>query len=170
MDRTHNLHYLLTELIRKHDLEPKMLEQQVFVLWGEYLRKHLSVPLSTKTVPISLSSGILKIYTEFPAYKTALSFHKSKIVADINAELGQSVLTDLRIEIRPVRSAESREDKTEEPSSSSETSKGNPTIGNTRQVTPEELEKIEQVLASVTDTHLRESLWQLFTTQSKDKP
>ena len=167
MDKTRNLHHLLTELIRKNDLEPKILEQRVFALWGKYL----GTPLSTKTVPVSLSDGILKIYTEFPAYKTALSFHKSKIMADINAELGQSVLTDLRIEIHPIRSAKSHEDETKNPSSSTKTLKENSTIGgNTHQVTPEQLEKIEQALASVSDAHLRESLWQLFTTQSKDKP
>ncbi|MCE2414384.1 DUF721 domain-containing protein [Candidatus Poribacteria bacterium] len=169
MDKTRNLHHLLAELIRKRDLEPKMLEQKVFVLWAKYLRTHISMPLSTKTVPVSLSDGILKIYTEYPAYKTALSFHKPKILADINAELGQSALTDLRIEIRPLRSAESHE--TEDKPSSAKALKGNATMNrNIRQVTPEQLEKIEQTLASVSDPQLRESLWQLFTTQSKDEP
>lgn len=169
MDKTRKLHHLLTELIRTHDLEPKMLEQQVFALWGKYLRKHLSIPLSTKTVPISLSNGILKIYTEFPVYRTTLSFHKPKIIADINAELGQPVLTDFRIEIHPVRSRESHEDKIEDQSSSTAALKENATTGNT-QVSPEQIEKIEQTLTSVSDPHLRDSLWQLFTTQSEDEP
>ena len=165
MDKSYNLRHLLNELIRTHDLEPKMLEQKVFVLW----RKHLGAPFGTKTVPVSLSNGILKIYTEYPAYKTALSFHKPKILADINAELGKPVLTDLRIEIHPVQTAGPHE--TEDQSSSPETSKEDSIIDDTHQeVTSEQLEKIEQVLASVPDTQVRESLWQLFTTQSKDKP
>ena len=165
MDKTYNLRHLLNELIRTHDLEPKMLEQKVFALWGECV----DAPLSTKTVPVSLADGILKIYTEYPAYKTALSFHKPKILADINAELGKPVLTDLRIEIHPVQTAGPHE--TEDQSSSPETSKEDSIIDDTHQeVTSEQLEKIEQALASVPDAQVKKSLWQLFTTQSKDKP
>ena len=165
MDKTYNLRYLLNELIRTHDLEPKMLEQKVFALWEKYI----DAPLSTKTVPVSLSNGILKIYTEYPAYKTALSFHKPKILADINAELGKPVLTDLRIEIHHIHTAKSHE--TADRSSTPEMSKEDSIIDDTHQeVTPEQLEKIEQALASVPDTQVKKSLWQLFTTQSKDKP
>ena len=99
MDKTQNLHHLLAELIRTHDLGPKMLEQKVFALWREYL----GTPLGTGTVPVSLSNGILKIYTEYSAYIAELSLLKQKIIADLNAKLGQRVLTDLRIEIRPAR-------------------------------------------------------------------
>ena len=172
MDKTHNLRHLLNELIRTRDLEPKILEQKVFVLWRKYLLKHLGAPIGTKTVPVSLSNGILKIYTEYPAYRTALSFQKPNILADINAELEKPVLTDLRIEIHPVHTAEPHE--TEDGSPSPETSKEDPITDNTHQeVTPEQLEKIEQTLASVPDAHLKKTLWQLFTTQSTqstDKP
>ena len=173
MDKTHNLRHLLSELIRTHDLEPKILEQKVFGLWPEILRTLSGTldgaPLAIKTVPVSLSNGVLKIYTEYPAYRTALSFHKPKIIADINAELGKPVLTDLRIEIHQVHTAES--DETEDRSASPETSTEDSVIDDTDQeVTPEQLEEIEQTLASVQDAELKKSLWQLFTTQSKDKP
>ena len=163
MDKTQNLRYLLTELIRTHNLEPKILEQKVFALW----REHLGAPLGTKTVPVSLSSGILKIYTEHPAYITELSFHKQRILADLNAELGQPVLTDIRIELRPARAAKPHE--TERSPSNPKTPE---TIseGQTHPVPPEQLARIEQALTSVSDTQLKKSLWQLFTTQSKDKP
>lgn len=164
MDKTHNLHHLLAELIRKNDLEPKMLEQKVFALWGKYL----GAPLGTKTVPVSLSNGILEVYTEYPPYKNELLLLKQNILADLNAELGKPILTELRIKIHQVRSAEPH--KTEDQSSSPETSEEDSTTGNTHQVTPEQLEKIEQALTSVSDPQLKESLWQLFTTQSEDKP
>lgn len=166
MDKTHNLRYLLTELIRTHDLEPKMLEQKVFALWPGLLRTlfDTGMALSKKTVPVSLSNGILKIYTEYPAYKNTLSFYKPKILTALNTELGKPVLTDLRVEIK----AELHE--TEDQSSSPKTPKEDSIVGNTRQVTPEQLEKIEQALASVPDAELKKSLWQLFTTQSKEKP
>ena len=82
MDKSHNLRHLLTELIRTHDLEPKMLEQKVFALWPGLLRTlfDTGVALSKKTVPVSLSNGILKIYTEYPAYRNTLSFYKPKIL------------------------------------------------------------------------------------------
>ena len=163
MDKTQNLRHLLTELIRTHNLEPKILEQKVFALW----REHLSAPLSTKTIPVSLSNGILKIYTEHPAYITELSFHKQQILANLNAELGQPVLTDLRIELRPARAAKPHEI---EHSPSNQKTPKTISEGRTQPVTSEQLERIEQALTSVSDTQLKKSLWQLFTTQSKDKP
>ena len=142
-----------------------MVEQQVFVLW----RKHVSAPLATNAVPVSLSNGILKIYTAYPAYKASLLLDKLRILADINAEFRKPVLTDLRIEIHEALIVEPHE--TEDGSSNPETSKEDSTIDDTHQdVTPEQLEKIEQALASVPDAQVKESLWQLFTTQSKDKP
>ena len=164
MEETHALRHLLNELIRTHDLEPKMLEQKVFDLW----RKHLGAPLGTKTVPVSLSNGILKIYTGYSPYITELSLHKPKILADLNAELGKSVLIDFRVELRPGHAVHPH--ATEDESSSSKTREEDSVVGNTHQVTPEQLEKIEQSLASVPDAELKKSLWQLFTTQSKDKP
>lgn len=168
MDTTHNLHHLLTELMRTRGFEPKVLEQKVFVLWPECLsrNKHLA-PLATNTIPISLSNGILKIYTEYSAYKSSLLLHKPEILADINAELEKPVLTDFRVEIKTFLV---KPQETEAPPSSPETPEEDSTIGNTHHVPLEQLEKIEQALASVSDTHLRESLWQLFTTQSKDNP
>ena len=174
MDKTHNLRHLLTELIRTHDLEPKMLEQKVFALWPELLRTLFGTlrgsALSRKTVPVSLSNGILKIYTEYPAYRNALSFDKLKILTALNTELGKPVLTDLRIEIRQIRTAASHENESEDQPANPETSKEDSTTDNTPQVTPEQLEKIEQALASVPDAEVKKSLWQLFTTQSKEKP
>ena len=164
MDKTRNLHRLLAELMRTHDFEPKVLEQKVFILWPECLsrNKHLA-PLATNTVPISLSNGILKIYTEYSAYKSSLLLNKPKILADINAELEKPVLTDFRVEIKPIAV---KPQETEDQPSGPET----PEEDSTPQVTPEQLEKIEQTLTNVSDTHLKESLWELFTTQSKDSP
>ena len=167
MRKTQNLRDLLTELTRSRDFEPKMLEQKVFVLW----RKHLGTPLGTKTVPVSLSDGVLKIYTEYPPYRTELSFHKQRIIADLNAELGQPVLTDIRIELRQAHKAalhhtqrapaDPEMSKTTTPTSHS---------SNVQTPTPKELEQIEQAITDVTDTDLKTSLRQLFITQSKEKP
>ncbi len=160
MEKTRNLHHLLTELIEKYDLEPIILEQKVFALW----QQQLGAPLGTKTVPVSLSNGILKVYTEYPPYRQHLSLLKQKILDDLNAELGQPILTDLRIELRQVHAARSRE--TEHPPSNEKA----PEAPSKNFVTPEQLEKIEQALTSVLDPQLRESLWQLFTTQSENTP
>ena len=166
MHKTQNLRDLLTELTRSRDFEPKMLEQKVFVLW----RKRLGTPLGTKTVPVSLSDGILKVYTEYPPYKTELSFHKQRIIADLNAELGQPVLTDLRIELRQVHKAAPHHAKNAP--TAPEMSKTTMSLhsSNVRPPTPKELEQIEQTITDVTDTDLKISLRQLFITQSKEKP
>ncbi len=167
MRKTQNLRDLLTELTRSRDFEPKMLEQKVFVLW----RKRLGTPLGTKTVPVSLSDGVLKVYTEYPPYRTELSFHKQRIIADLNAELGQPVLTDLRIELRQAHQATPHH--TKRASTDSEmpkTTTSMPRSSNLRTPTSKELEQIEQAIADVTDTDLKISLRQLFITQSKEKP
>lgn len=163
MSKTQNLHQILNELNERLHLESKILEQKVFALWREYL----GTPLGTKTVPVSLSDGTLKIYTEYPPYRTELLFHKQKILAELNAELEQSVLTELQIELRQVRTSGSDETK-HTPTSKTEASDSN--TSNAHQVTPEKLEMIEQELASVTDTQIKKSLRQLFITQSEDKP
>ena len=101
MRKTQNLRDLLTEFSRARDFEPKMLEQKVFALW----QKQLGVPLGARTIPASFSDGVLKIYTEYPPYRTELLLLKQKIITNLNAELGQVVVTDLRIELRPIRKA-----------------------------------------------------------------
>lgn len=168
MRKTQNLRDLLTELTRSRDFEPKMLEQKVFVLW----RKRLGTPLGTKTVPVSLSDGVLKIYTEYPPFIRELLFHKQRIIADLNAELGQPVLTDLRIELRQAHKATPHhtERTPTDPKISKTAASTPPSSTVIRTPTPEESEEIEQAIADVTDTDLKISLRQLFITQSKEKP
>ena len=165
MQKTENVGNILTKIIQRNDFEPKMLEQRVFDLW----RKRLGAPFGTKTIPVSLSDGVLKIYTEYPPYKRELLLLKQRIIADLNAELEQPILTDLRIELRPVRTAQphDRNANQSKPRHKRSQPSGPDTIHRT---TPEELERIEQTLANVTDARLKESLRQLFTTQSEDNP
>jgi len=139
-----------------------MLEQKVFSVW----RKLLGVPLGEKTVPVSISSGVLKVYTEYPPYKKELLLLKERIMADLNAELGQPILTDIRIDVR--QSLTSSSPHTTAPPTRVEST--NPIPKNTRYVpTPETLEQIEQTVVDVTDTDLKTSLRQLFASQSTDK-
>ena len=161
MQKTENLRDLLTELARSHGFEPKMLEQKVFALWRELL----GTPLGTGTVPVSLSDGVLKIHTEYPPFKQELLLLEQRIIADLNAELGQPVLTDLRIELRQVRKATSHQ--TERPSTHPKIS--TPCPSNVQPLPPKEPEQIEPAIADVTDPDLKISLRQLFITQSKEK-
>ncbi|MYA70020.1 DUF721 domain-containing protein [Candidatus Poribacteria bacterium] len=167
MRKTENLRDLFTEFARSHDFEPKMLEQKVFVLWRELL----GTPLGTGAAPVSLSDGVLKIYTEYPPLKKELLFLKQRIIADLNAELRQPVLTDLRIEIRPAEKATPHH--TEHAPAAPETSKTTeetPHANDIRTPTSRELEQIEQATTDVPDTDLKISLRQLFITQSEEKP
>ena len=163
MRKTQNLRDLITEFTRARDFEPKMLEQKIFALW----QKQFSEPFGPRTVPVSFSDGVLKIYTEYPTHKSELLLLKQDIITNLNAELEQTVLTDLRIELRFIRKA------TPHPT------KHNPTNPKTPEPppkaphtdpTPEELDQVEQTVAGVTDTELKTSLRQLFITQSKEKP
>ena len=163
MHKTQNLRDLLTELARTHDFEPKMLEQKVFSLWQQYL----GTPIGINTMPVSISGGILKVYTKYPPYKEELSFMKEKIIADLNAELGQPILKDIRIDVR--QSLKPTPSHTASTPTGAESSDTVP-ASTTREPTPETLEHIEQTVADVTDTDLKISLRQLFVSQSADKP
>lgn len=165
MSKTENIHHLLNELTRRLDLEPKILEQKVFALW----RKQLGTTLGTKTVPVSLSAdGTLKVYTEYPVFRTQLLFHKQKILDDLNAELGQPIVTELQTELRQVRAAHEAKSVPSKKKKSEANSRNSKTINH--QVKPEKLERIEQSLATVTDTEVKKSLRRLFITQSEDEP
>ena len=164
MSKTQDLHQILKELNQRLHLEPKILEQKVFALW----REHLGTPLGTKTVPVSLSDGTLKVYTEYPVFRVQLQFHKQKILDDLNAELGQSIITELKIELHQVRAAHEAKSVPSKKKKSKANSRNSKTINH--QVKPEKLERIEQSLATVTDTQVKKSLRRLFITQSEDKP
>lgn len=159
MAKSQNIHQVLTEFMRERHLEAKMLEQKVFSLW----REHLGEPLGTRTMPVSLSEGVLKVYTEHPVYTTELSSHKPQLLMDLNAKLGRPVLKDLRIEFRPPREVQAY--KTEASRSSQQRSQRD-VEDRSSTATPEQLARIEQTLATVSDTALKRSLSQLFLTQS----
>lgn len=166
MPKTQNLRDLLTEFARTRDLEPKMVEQKVFSIW----RKRLGTPLGTRTVPVSISDGILKVYTEYPAFKQALSIHKERIIVDLNAELGQPILTDIRIDVRQsVTSTPHHTADTPTRAEPPETTPKTSSVSTANVPMPEMLEQIDQIIADVTDTDLKASLHQLFLTQSRDK-
>ena len=167
MRKTETLRDLLTELARSRDFEPKMLEQKVFGLWREILGTHLG----KITAPVSLSDGVLKISTEYPPVKTELSFRKQKIIADLNAELGHPILTDLQVEVRQAH--EATPDPPKRPPTNAKTSKtaaSTPHPSDVHTPTAEESEQIEQAIVDVTDPDLKISLRQLFITQSEEKP
>ena len=165
MRKTQNLRDLLTEFTRARDLEPKMLEQKVFAVW----QKQFGVPFGKKTVPVSFSDGILKIHTEYPTYRRELLLLKQEIITNLNAELGQTALTDLRIELRSIQKATPHPHHTKHDPTNSKTPKTTPKTPHTNP-TPKELDQVEQTVAGVTDTELKTSLRQLFITQSKEKP
>ena len=159
MPKTQISRDLITEIVRTRNFEPKMLEQKVFSLW----RQRLGTPLGTNTTPVSISGGVLKVYTEYPLYKKHISLEKEKIIADLNADLGQSILTDLRIDVRQC---------SKPPPTGAESPKPIPktsSVSTSQVPKPETLEQIEQTVADVTDTDLKISLHQLFVSQSTNK-
>lgn len=162
MPKTQNLRDLLTEVARTRDFEPKMLEQKVFFLWRKLLRGPLT-DISEKAVPVSISGGVLKVHTEYPPFKQSLLLEKEKIIAGLNAELGQPILKDIRIDVR--QPSDPRPTRAESPKPIPKTSP----VSTTHVPTPETLEQIEQIVADVTDTDLKISLRQLFVSQSADK-
>ena len=161
MPKTQNMRDLLTKLAHDRAFELKMFEQKIFALWQKILGK----PLDTNTSPVSLSDGVLKVYTEYPAYKTELALHIPRIIKDLNAELGQPILTDIRIEVRP--GSEATPPPTEHVHTNAKTSEE--TTPNVHTLTRKESEKIEQTIADVPNTDLRTALRQLFITQKQEK-
>ena len=163
MPKTQNSHELIKEFVRTQGFELKMLEQKVFSLWRQYL----GTPIGTKTMPVSISGGILKVYTEYPPYKKHLLLLKERIIADLNAKLGQPILRDLRIDVRQfLTSTPSHTTSTPTETEASDTIPETSPASTTHEPTSETLEQIEQMIADVTDTDLKTSLHQLFVSQS----
>lgn len=166
---TQRIGNVLSTLASAREFDAKMLEQRVFALW----RKVVSSPFSTNMHPVSLSGGTLKLYTEYPLYRAELLFHKQKIIADLNAELGDAVLTDFRTEIRQFGSAaRNRATQVNKPPSQKTPSANLPQGAHKAEsgskLTPDGLDSIEQVLSEMSDTPLKASLRQLFITQSEN--
>ena len=166
---TQRIGNVLSTLASACDFDAKMLEQRVFALW----RKVVSPPFSTNMHPVSLSGGTLKLYTEYPPYRTELLFHKQKIIADLNAELGDAVLIDFRIEIRQLGGAARNRATHVRKSPSQNTVSANLPQGvhkaeSGSKLTSDGLDSIEQVLSEMGDTPLKASLRQLFITQSQN--
>ena len=161
MHKTESLRHILPKILRRNGLESKINEQRIFDIW----RTHVEPPFNTYAAPISFSMGVLKIYTEYSPCKSGILLQKAKIIGELNAGLEQPLLTDLRVELRPVPPDKSVNLSETHDESSESADSNTPSL-----VTPEELERIEQTLANVTDTRLKDSLRQLFTTQIRDKP
>ena len=159
---TKNVGAVLASVVRERNFEGKMLEQKVFSRWrdvvGEAIANHAH--------PASLSAGILTVWTAHPAYQTELSFHKVKILAELNALLGRAVVKDLRLEFRPGQAADSSsgEGATVARQTVSPPKPGCPQ----RALTSETLTQLEVALAGVTDEPLKDALRRLFVTQSEE--
>ena len=167
MAKTENLRDLLDEVAKSRDFKPKLIEQKVFVLWHE----HFGKSIGADTLPVSLSNGVLKIYTGHSACVSEISFLKQKIITDLNAELGEPILRDIRVELRPAhKAALHRLKRVSAAPNTSKNTASMPASSDVRTPTAEELEQIELVIADVTDPDLKTSLRQLFTTQIKEKP
>ncbi len=162
MKKTENIDKVVDALIRRRNFEPKMLEQKVFELW----RLRVGNVLANHTYPVSLSEGILTVYTEYPAYKTELSFQKTKIIADLNAQLNKPILTDLRLELRQ-SSFSSRDRRRQSAPTEIEVRKNASSNSNKVVLKSDTLDRIEQVLIDITDETLRTALRQLFISQSQ---
>ena len=120
--------------------------------------------------PVSISGGVLKVSTEYPSFKHSLLLQKEKIIADLNAELGQPILTDIRIDV--CQSLTSTPDHTADAPTRAEPPKTvprTPPVRTTNAPMSETLEQIDQTVVDVTDTDLKTSLSQLFVSQSRNK-
>ena len=109
-------------------LSPKYLNKKYSLSGGEYV----DAPFSTKNrTRIAVGWNPEDLHRIPPLIKWPCRSTKPKILADINAELGKPVLTDLRIEIHQIHTAQPHE--TEDGSSTPETSKEDSIIDDTHQ-------------------------------------
>ena len=92
---------LITEMIRTHGFQSRMVEFSLQQQWGAIVGPHIAA----HTYPESIRHHKLFLLAETSVWLQQLLFLKSEILAKITAVLGEDVLTDivLRVGVVPVR-------------------------------------------------------------------
>jgi hypothetical protein len=82
---------VIADWLSKHPMARKAKETQIIHLWGDIL----GPMISRHTTSISFHGGRLQVKLDSAALRNELAYARTKIISDLNAELGEEMVTEL---------------------------------------------------------------------------
>ena len=154
-DNVEKIDSILERLIQERGLDPKLLEQKALMAWKEVVGE----VIARDTHPVSLVNGLLTVYVSNTVWSTELSLQKLQVISKINAAVGQQVVKDYRLQVKPVKPLNQKEIQRPQRPGRLKLERDAPA--------PEVVERVEQTVADVEDEELKVCLKRLFITQSQ---
>ncbi len=90
---------ILPNIISQYGLEKSFTIEIIKSLWYDIV----SDIISTHSIPERLSRGILYITADHSVYANEISLMKDRLIQDINNNLPQGTVEDIRIEIKSIK-------------------------------------------------------------------
>jgi hypothetical protein len=143
---------VIRQLFHERGLEARMRRYKAWQVW----EKVVGPQIAARARPARMRDDILEIRVDHPVWMQQLQLMKPKIIARLNAAIGEPLIRDLflrrgRLETEsapgPVPSSEPR--------------------WRTVILSPEESARIEQTVAAMADPELRHQLQELFSRQTR---
>jgi len=143
---------ILENVLRRAGMDEKIEECRVLLLWDD-----VASNLAARTEPVGITRGRMAINVTDSVVLHQLTFYKRKYIDKINLMLGKHVIRDIVFRVGKVekrkRVTESRDDYIRRLHS--------------LQLRQDELARIEEIVAQIEDEEIRDSLRELFISQSK---
>ena len=152
---TQKIDSLLEKLLRERGFDHKIIEQKALAAW----KNAAGPPIARNTQPVSLINGQLTVYVANSVFINELLFLRGKIIENLNEEVGQPVVKELRLTVKPVERSNRQEIQRSPPLHRPKSER--------IPLTPEVLERVEQTVVDVEDAELKACLKRLFITQSQ---
>ena len=154
-DNVQKIDSILERLIQERGLDPKLLEQKALMAWKDAVGE----VIARNTHPVSLVNGVLTVYVSNTVWSTELSLLKSQVIYKINTAVGQQVVKDYRLQVKPFKPLNQKEIQRPHRPGRLKLERDAPV--------PEVVERVEQTVADVADEELKACLKRLFITQSQ---
>lgn len=152
---TQKLANLLEKLLRERGMDNKILEQKVLVAW----KNAVGPPIARNTQPVSLINGQLTVYVANSILINELLFLRRRVIANLNEEVGQPVVKELRLTVKSVDQSNGQEIQRSRPLHRLKSERIS--------LASEVLERVEQTVVDVDDAELKACLKRLFITKSQ---
>ncbi|GAB6278986.1 MAG TPA: DUF721 domain-containing protein [Bacteroidales bacterium] len=82
---------VIEELLRIYNLKSGLTQVKIHQIWARVVGRHIA----KSTRDIRLKNGILFIQLDSPALRNELSFAKTKIIRNLNRQLGEEMIQDI---------------------------------------------------------------------------
>ena len=142
---------ILQDVLSREELSKKMEECKALLLWND-----VASNLAARTEPTGIRQGKMIVRVTDSVILHQLTFLKSKFIHKINLMMGKRVVKDIIFRVGKIEKKKEVEDRDEY-------------IRRFQRIEldQDELERIDRTVAEVEDGEIRDSLRQLFISQSK---